>query len=327
MLHRPCAAAALALFGLGAFAPVANAQNITLQASPLPAFVWDMQPGQLYSLDQLVESTAFSGALRDNSALTSEIDNPEIMHAPRGVIVTQAMVQDAGGQVSSRSTTDFNQLSVIATNQQPPAPGASSLALSSAFNSYLYYSTSPGPVTFTVALTGTLLSTNIGDAFGTAVIAGPAMADLDGADALAATVGIDLALEYMDLAQNIRNAAPTLDLRTTSVGLRKDSGEPGGLTVSVPQFSVTSQGTYQDCDGFMAAPICGTYQHGFVVGVLAGAFNGASAQYGLSITGVQTQAATVPEPGTVALTLSGLAGLSLWRRRAAKTSLRTSPTA
>lgn len=316
--RRPCAAAVLALVGpvfLATFSTAANAQSLNMLAKPLPALVPDMQPGQLYSFDQLVESTAIAGALRDNSSLTSETDNPEIAHAPRGEIITKATVQGAGGQVSSQSTTDFNQLNVLATNQQPPAPGTPSLALSSAFNSYLYYSTSPGPVTFTVSLKGYLQATNSGDAFGAAVIADPAMADIDGVDSLAATVGIDLTLEYMDLAENIRNAPGMLDLRTASVGLRKDSGVPGGLTVSVSEFSVTSQGTYQDCDGFMAGPICGTYQHGFVIGVLAAAFNGASAQYGMTISGIQPPAAAVPEPGAVALSLSGLAGVALLARR------------
>ncbi|MEY4429379.1 MAG: hypothetical protein RLZZ182_2068 [Pseudomonadota bacterium] len=311
-LRRPCAAAALALFGLAASTSVAHAQSGSFAAVAMPNDPRSLQVEQWYVAVQTVSSTTTSPTAYDHSAFITVPEVPGLPWAPAGLINTSAVIDESNGRATAQARNAFDSLSATLDNAQSVGLEGASLAVSFADISYTFYTRTPGPVTFTATLTGRLDSANPGDAFGVAFVTNELALSNVGLEAVADSVGIDLDLEELPLVQNIRDAAPTIDVRTGDVTLRKDSSLPGGVTVSDTGFSLVSQGRLIDCGGVLSLPICGTYQHAIGMGLLVAATNGASIQYGLSLSGVQ---APVPEPGTVALTLSGLAGLAVWRRR------------
>jgi hypothetical protein len=311
-LRRPCAAAALALFGLAASTSVAHAQSGSFAAVAMPNDPRSLQVEQWYVAVQTVSSTTASPTAYDHSAFITVPDVEGLPYAPPGTISTQAGIDEPNGQVSARALNTFGTQTTALVNAQSLGLEGPSLAVSFTDIAYTFYTRTPGPVTLSAVLAGRLDSANPGDAFGVAFITNELALSNVGLEAVADSVGIDLDLEELPLVQNIRDAAPTIDVRTGDVTLRKDSSLPGGVTVSDTGFSLVSQGRLIDCGGLLSLPICGTYQHAIGMGLLVAATNGASVQYGLSLSGVQ---APVPEPGAVALSLSGLAGVALLARR------------
>ena len=322
MLHRPCAVAALALFGLAVLSPAGHAQSSSLSAVAAPDDFRTLQLGQWYVNSQLLVATAASATHQQTSTLSTLPSGPGEPVSPLGPLATSATLGESSGTVSVQVTSDFLRMGSQVTNPQDAAVGGPSVGVSFSVTTYSFYSSGPGPVTFTAALKGLLSSAQAGDAFGMVFLANGLAPSTQGLEAVADSVGIDLDLAELALVQNIRDVAPTFDVRTADVTLRKDSGLPGGVNVLDTNFSLVSQGKLVDCGGLAILPICGSYQHLFALGMLVAAGNDASAQYGLSVTSVQAPTAPVPEPTTVALTLSGLAALATWRRRPASGSVK-----
>lgn len=315
LLRRPCAAAALALTGLLVVAPVAHAQNSSFSAVATPTDFRALLPGQWYVHSQTISSATASNSAEDSEALSTLPGGPGSAAAVPGLLSTSAQIQEAGGPATAESRSDFQGIGLQVDNRQDITLVGPSLAVSFATTLYTYYANTSGPITFTTTLRGQLNAAQAGDAFGLAFVADSLEASTQGLEAVADTVGIDLDLEALALVQNIRDAAATLDVRTGSVTLRKDSARPGGVSVSDDGFSVVSAGRYVDCGDQITLPICGRYQHAIGIGMVVAATNGASAQYGLTVSAVQTPVTAVPEPGSVALALAGLACVLGLRRQ------------
>lgn len=317
--RRPCAAAALTLMGLAFAMSSAHAQSSSFSALATPDLFMSLQRDQWYVTSQLLVATAASRTAQQSSTLSTLPDGTDEAVASLGPLNTSASIEETGGSIRSQVSGDFSRMSAQVTNQQDAAVAGESMGLSFSVTSYSFYSSAPGPVTFTATLDGRLTAPQARDAFGLVFLSNALAPSTQGLEAVADSVGIDLDLEEMDLVQNIRNATPTIDVRTADVTLRKDSGLPGGVNVFDSSFSLVSQGQLIDCGGEMTLPVCGSYEHAIFLGMMVATANDASAQYSLSVSSVQTPTA-VPEPGTVALGFTGLAGLTIWRRRTVRTA-------